>query len=75
MGFNGVIAPVRVPPARRQALEDALRAVMEEPAMVAQMLSLGSIAAFTPGSALDTHMRDQRSFWTRLVREANIQAE
>ncbi len=75
MGFNGVIAPARIPPARRQLLEDALRAVMEEPAMVTQMLSLGSIAAFTPGAALDAHMREQRAFWTRLVREANIQAE
>ncbi len=75
MGFNGVIAPARIPPARRQLLEDALRAVMAEPAMVAQMLSLGSIAAFTPGAALDAHMREQRAFWTRLVREANIQAE
>ncbi len=75
MGFNGIIAPARIPPARRQLLEDALRAVMEEPAMVTQMLSLGSIAAFTPGAALDAHMREQRAFWTRLVREANIQAE
>lgn len=75
MGFNGIIAPARVPPARRQALEDAFRAVMEEPAMVAQMLSLGSIAAFTTGAALDAHMREQRGFWTSLVREANIQAE
>lgn len=75
MGFNGVIAPARIPPARRQALEDAFKAVMEEPAMVTQMLSLGSIAAFTPGAALDAHMREQRGFWTRLVREANIQAE
>ena len=43
--------------------------------MVAQMISLGSVAAFTPGAALDAHMREQRAFWTRLVREANIQAE
>lgn len=37
--------------------------------------SMGSIAAFTPGAVLDAHMREQRAFWTRLVREANIQAE
>jgi tripartite-type tricarboxylate transporter receptor subunit TctC len=75
MGFNAVIAPARIPAARRQLLEDALRGVMEEPAMVAQMLGLGSIAAFTPGAALDNHMREQRRFWTGLVGEANIQAE
>jgi tripartite-type tricarboxylate transporter receptor subunit TctC len=75
MGFNGMIAPARIPPARRQLLEDAFRAVMEAPDIVQLMLALGSVAAFTPGSALDAHMRDQRAFWTRLVREANIQAE
>ncbi len=75
MGFNGVIAPARIPPARRQILEDGFRAVMSEPAMVAQMTSMGSVAAFTPGAVLDAHMREQRAFWTRLVREANIQAE
>jgi tripartite-type tricarboxylate transporter receptor subunit TctC len=75
MGFNGVIAPARIPPARRQLLEDGFRAVMQQPEMVAQMISLGSVAAFTPGAALDAHMREQRAFWTRLVREANIQAE
>jgi len=75
MGFNGVLAPARIPPARRQVLEDGFRAVMATPEMVAQMTSMGSVAAFTPGAALEVHMREQRAFWTRLVREANIQAE
>ncbi|MCU0887238.1 MAG: tripartite tricarboxylate transporter substrate binding protein [Rubritepida sp.] len=75
MGFNGIVAPARIPADRRQRLEDAYRAVMEMPETVAQMLSFGSVAAFLPGAALDAHMREQRGFWTRLVREANIQAE
>lgn len=75
IGFNGIIAPARIPPERRQRLEDAYRAVMEMPETVAQMLSFGSVAAFTPGAVLDAEMRAQRAFWTRLVREANIQAE
>jgi tripartite-type tricarboxylate transporter receptor subunit TctC len=75
MGFNGIIAPARIPPERRQRLEEAYRAVMAMPETVAQMLSFGSVAAFLPGAALDAHMREQRAFWTRLVREANIQAE
>ncbi len=75
MGFNGVIAPARIPPARRQLLEDGFRAVMTAPEMVAQMTNMGSVAAFTPGATLDAQMREQRAFWTRLVREANIQAE
>ena len=75
MGFNGIIAPARIPPARRQVLEDGFRTVMATPEMVAQMTSMGSVAAFTPGDMLDAHMREQRAFWTRLVREANIQAE
>ena len=33
------------------------------------------LPAFTPGATLDAQMREQRAFWTRLVREANIQAE
>ncbi len=75
MGFNGIIAPTRISPARRQFLEDAFKAVMQESAMVTQMLGLGSIAAFAPGAALDDTMRAERASWTRLVREANIQAE
>jgi len=75
MGFNGVIAPARIPPARRQVLEDGFRAVMATPEMNTLMLSLGSIVAFTPGAVLDTHMREQRAAWTRLAREANISVE
>ena len=74
-GFNGILAPTRIPPARRQLLEDGFRAVMAAPDMVALMNSMGSVAAFTPGAALGAHMLAQRGFWTRLVREANIQAE
>ncbi|TCH96177.1 tripartite tricarboxylate transporter substrate binding protein [Roseococcus sp. SYP-B2431] len=75
MGFNGVLAPARIPPARRQLLEDAFRAVMTQPGTVAQMLTLGSIADFGTGAELDDRMRRERADWTRLVREANIQAE
>ena len=75
MGFNGVLAPARTPASRRQMLEDAFRAVMSTPEMNILMLSLGSIVAFTPGSVLDAHMREQRAAWTRLAREANITVE
>lgn len=75
MGFNGVIAPARIPPARRQMLEDGFRAVMGTPEMAALMINLGSVAAFTPGAVLDAHMREQRAAWTRLAREANITVE
>ncbi|MDB5412201.1 MAG: hypothetical protein JWR10_536 [Rubritepida sp.] len=75
MGFNGVIAPVRIPAARRQILENAFGTILAQPATVAQMLTFGSIAAFTPGAELDARMRTERADWTRLVREANIQAE
>ena len=61
--------------ARRLPLEQAFRAVIATPEKAAQMTSMGSVAAFTPGAVLDPHMREQRAFWTRLVREANIQAE
>ncbi len=75
MGFHGLIAPVRIPPERRQVLEDALRAIMAQPEAAAQLLSLGSIADFAPGAELDARMRRERADWTRLVHEANIQAE
>jgi tripartite-type tricarboxylate transporter receptor subunit TctC len=75
MGFMGVIAPVRLAPARRQALEDAFRVVVESAEIRDLLLGLGSFAAFTPGPALDQHMRTQRALWTRLVQEANIQTE
>jgi tripartite-type tricarboxylate transporter receptor subunit TctC len=75
MGFNGIIAPARIPPPRRQFLEDAFRAVMESEEMVRLMLSLGSVAAFAPGPVLDALMREERAGWTRLAREANIQGE
>jgi tripartite-type tricarboxylate transporter receptor subunit TctC len=75
VGFNGVLAPARIPPARRQLLEDACREVMETEDMKALMITLGSVAAFTTGAELDARMRREREGWTRLVRAANIQAE
>jgi tripartite-type tricarboxylate transporter receptor subunit TctC len=75
MGFNGVIAPARIPPARRQFLEEAFRAVMAPPEMTALMINLGSVSAFTTGATLDAHMRAERAAWTRLAREANITVE
>ncbi|HEV7267361.1 MAG TPA: tripartite tricarboxylate transporter substrate binding protein [Falsiroseomonas sp.] len=73
IGFNGIIAPARIPPERRQLLEDGFKAVMEMPETVTQMLSFGSIADYAPGAALDVRMRTERESWTRLVREANIE--
>jgi tripartite-type tricarboxylate transporter receptor subunit TctC len=75
VGFNGIVAPARIPPARRQVLEDAFRAVMASPEMGALLVSLGSVPAFAPGAALDERMRAEREAWARLVREASIQAE
>jgi tripartite-type tricarboxylate transporter receptor subunit TctC len=75
MGFNGVIAPAGIPAERRQALEDGFRTVMAMPEIAALMTSLGSIPRFTGGAELDALMRTERAGWTRLVREANIQAE
>lgn len=75
VGFNAVVAPTRIPPERRQALEVAFRAVMAMPETVAQMIGFGSIVAFTPGAELDRRMREDRAAWTRLVQAANIKAE
>ncbi|MBY0339365.1 MAG: tripartite tricarboxylate transporter substrate binding protein [Acetobacteraceae bacterium] len=74
-GFNGLLAPVRVPAARRQLLEEAIAGVMAAPGVQRAMLDLGSAAAFTPGSALDARMREERAFWTRFAREAGIQPD
>lgn len=75
IGFNGIIAPRRIPADRRQALEDGFRHVIGLPEMQAQLLSFGSLADFAPGAELDRRMAAERESWTRLVREANIQAE
>jgi tripartite-type tricarboxylate transporter receptor subunit TctC len=75
VGFNGLVAPARIPPERRQLLEDACRAVMAMPETAAQMEALGSVAAFTPGAALDQRMREDRRAWTQLVQAAGIKAE
>jgi len=75
IGFNGIIAPRRIPADRRQRLEDGFRHVIGLPAMQAQLLSFGSLADFAPGAELDRRMAAERASWTRLVREANIQAE
>ncbi|WP_206933615.1 Bug family tripartite tricarboxylate transporter substrate binding protein [Roseococcus thiosulfatophilus] len=75
IGFNGIIAPRRIPADRRQALEDGFRHVIGLPEIQAQLLSFGSLADFAPGAELDRRMAAERESWTRLVREANIQAE
>lgn len=73
IGFNGIIAPRRIAPERRQLLEDGFRHVIGLPEMQAQLLSFGSLADFAPGTDLDRRMAAERESWTRLVREANIQ--
>lgn len=73
IGFNGIIAPRRIAPERRQLLEDGFRHVIGLPEMQAQLLSFGSLADFAPGAELDRRMAAERESWTRLVREANIQ--
>lgn len=75
IGFNGIIAPRRIPPERRQVLEDGFRHVIALPEMQAQLLTFGSLADFAPGAELDRRMAAERDSWTRLVREANIQPE
>jgi tripartite-type tricarboxylate transporter receptor subunit TctC len=72
VSFIGVVAPARLPAARREMLEAAFRAVLEEEALGRTVLDLGSFAAFAPGAALDRHMREQRALWTRIVREAQL---
>jgi tripartite-type tricarboxylate transporter receptor subunit TctC len=73
IGFNGIIAPRRIPADRRQRLEDGFRHVIGLPEMQAQLLTFGSLADFAPGADLDRRMAAERASWTQLVREANIQ--
>lgn len=75
IGFNGIIAPRRIAPERRQRLEDGFRHVMSQPEMREQMHGFGSLVDFAPGADLDRRMAAERESWTRLVREANIQPE
>ncbi|MBX9701808.1 MAG: tripartite tricarboxylate transporter substrate binding protein [Acetobacteraceae bacterium] len=75
VGFNGVVAPARIPPDRRRRLEEAFRVVMAEQAMAQRLTALGSVVDFAPGAALDQRMRAERESWTRLVAAANIRVE
>jgi tripartite-type tricarboxylate transporter receptor subunit TctC len=73
MSFNALVAPAGIPADRRQALEDAFRAVMAEPEIRDRLTGMGSVVAFTPGAELDARMRQDRASWTQLVRDARIE--
>ncbi|WP_270934360.1 Bug family tripartite tricarboxylate transporter substrate binding protein [Falsiroseomonas oryzae] len=77
-GWNAVFAPRGTPPAVVARLDQAMRAALNDPAIIRRIEQLGSIPARPEAQgpeALRTLVRNEVDRWATVVRAANITAE
>ncbi len=77
-GWNAVFAPRGTPPAAVARLDQAMRAALNDPAIIRRIEELGSIPARPEAQgpeALNALVRSEVDRWAMVVRAANIRAE
>ncbi len=77
-GWNAVFAPRGTPPVVVARLDQAMRAALNDPAIIARIEQLGSIPARADAQgpdALRTLVRSEVDRWATVVRAAGIRAE
>jgi tripartite-type tricarboxylate transporter receptor subunit TctC len=71
----GLIAPAGTPPAVIERLSEAMKQVLENPAVIKRFADLGTEARFTTPQAFFEIMRTQADTWISVIRKANIKLE
>jgi tripartite-type tricarboxylate transporter receptor subunit TctC len=79
-GFNmdswaALFGPANMPPEVRSRLAAELRKIIDIPDVKAQIAATGFEAFSSSPDELDTFVREQLVAWTRLIKDAGIQAE
>jgi tripartite-type tricarboxylate transporter receptor subunit TctC len=75
VGWQGLVAPAGTPEPVRARLEAAVAWAMRETDLPQTYLSQGSIPHFADGAAFRRLIEEERTLWSRVVREGNIQAD
>ncbi len=70
----GVVAPAGTPPAIVEKISQAFGAVMQRPEIVKRLAELGAVAGYDKPAEFTDFIREDRSRWQRVAKEANLTA-
>jgi tripartite-type tricarboxylate transporter receptor subunit TctC len=74
-GWFGLIAPAGLPPAIVQALGEATRKVVSEPAFNERLFNLGMRGEASTSAGLRDIQRDDTAKWSRMIRDTGVRVE
>ncbi len=72
MGWLGVFAAARTPPAVVAKLQDGLARVMRDPEIVARFKEMGGLAGGQPQSAFATLVSSEQKRWGDAIKASNL---
>ena len=74
-GWFGLIAPAGLPPAVVQALGDATRKVVTEPAFNERLFNLGMRGEASTAAGLRDIQREDTAKWSKMIRDTGVRVE
>ena len=74
-GWFGLIGPAGLPPAVVQALNDATRKVVSEPAFNERLFNLGMRGEASTPAGLRDIQRDDTAKWAKMIRDTGVRVE
>jgi len=74
-GWFGLIAPAGLPPAVVQALSEATRKVVNEPAFNERLFNLGMRGEPSTPAGLHDIQRDDTAKWSKMIRDTGVRVE
>ena len=71
----GLFAPAGLPAARQQAMQDAVREVLLDPAFRDRMSQAGFVPRYVPGKELAAQAQEAGQYWSARIRESGFVAQ
>ncbi len=75
VGFYGLLAPAATPKDIVNKISDALKKILEEPAMRDRMIASGADPAFLGGDAFAAFLKDEMPKWAKAVKDSGAQLD
>ena len=75
VGFYGVLAPAATPKEIVGKISDALKQILEEPAMRDRMIASGADPAFLGGDAFAAFLKNEMPKWAKAVKDSGAQLD
>jgi tripartite-type tricarboxylate transporter receptor subunit TctC len=75
VGFYGVLAPKATPPDIVDKISNALKTILEEPAMRERMIASGADPAFLGRDAFGKFLSDEMPKWAKAVKDSGAQLD